>query len=160
QYAIVGAGPVRWTLLKSAEPPTPAQVNEHLARVFLQRYGIVWRDLVMREPLAPTWRELLYVYRRMEARGEIRGGRFVSGFAGEQFALSEAVDIARAVRRAPSNGHVIQLSAVDPLNLTGFVTPRPRLPSVLGHVVTFVDGVPQAEDAVIAAATPAVASAT
>jgi len=160
QKALRRGGPGRWTLLAPSQARGTAEVHEHLARVFLQRYGIVWRDLVMREALAPTWRELLYVYRRMEARGEIRGGRFVSGFAGEQFALSEAVDIARAVRRAPSNGHVIQLSAVDPLNLTGFVTPGPRLPSVLGHVVTFVDGVPQAEDAVIAAATPAVASAT
>src|SRR5262249_57638437 len=101
QYAIVGAGPVRWTLLKSAEPPTPAQVNEHLARGFLQRYGIVWRDLVLREALAPTWRELLYVYRRMEARGEIPGGRFLSGCAGEQFALPEEVVIARARPRPP-----------------------------------------------------------
>ena len=148
QKALRRGGPGRWTLLATSQARGAAEVHEHLARVFLQRYGIVWRDLVMREALAPTWRELLYVYRRMEARGEIRGGRFVSGFAGEQFALSEAVDIARAVRRAPSSGQVIQLSAVDPLNLTGFVTPGPRAPSVLGHVVTFVDGVPQASDAV------------
>jgi ATP-dependent Lhr-like helicase len=159
QKALRRGGPGRWTLLAPSQARGTAEVHEHLARVFLQRYGIVWRDLAMREALAPTWRELLYVYRRMEARGEIRGGRFVSGFAGEQFALSEAVDIARAVRRAPSSGHVIQLSAVDPLNLTGFVTPGPRVPSVLGHVVTFVDGVPQGSDAVIAAAPPAVASA-
>jgi ATP-dependent Lhr-like helicase len=112
----------------------------------------------MREPLAPTWRELLYVYRRMEARGEIRGGRFLSGFAGEQFALAEAVDIARAVRRTPRTGRVIQLSAVDPLNLTGFVTPGPRVPSMLGNAVTYVDGVPQSAEAT-AVSPPAVVSA-
>jgi ATP-dependent Lhr-like helicase len=148
QKALKRGGPGRWTLLTSSEPRPAAEVHEHVARVFLQRYGIVWRDLVMREPLAPTWRELLYVYRRMEARGEIRGGRFLSGFAGEQFALAEAVDIARAVRRTPRTDRVIQLSAVDPLNLTGFVTPGPRVPSMLGNVVTYVDGVPQSAEAV------------
>src|SRR5215467_5760060 len=119
------------------DTPRPFAGSRHgrSARAPSARFSPALRHrLARREALAPTWRELLYVYRRMEARGEIRGGRFVSGFAGEQFALSEAVDIARAVRRAPSNGHVIQLSAVDPLNLTGFVTPGPRLPSVLGHV--------------------------
>ena len=142
QKALRRGGPGRWTLLKAAEQPSTAQVNEHLARVFLQRYGIVWRDLVLREALAPTWREPLYVYRRMEARGEIRGGRFLSGFAGEQFALPEAVDIARAVRRSPATGKPVQLSAVDPLNLTGVVTPGQRVAAILGNVVTYVDGVP------------------
>ncbi len=150
QKALKRGGPGRWSLLAPSEPRGIAEVHERLARTFLQRYGIVWRDLVMREPLAPTWRELLYVYRRMEARGEIRGGRFLSGFAGEQFALAEAVDIARAVRRIAPSGRVVQLSAVDPLNLTGFVTPGPRVPSVLGNVVTYVDGVPQSEEAPIA----------
>jgi len=158
QKALKRGGPGRWTLLTSLEPRAAAEVHEHVARVFLQRYGIVWRDLVMREPLAPTWRELLYVYRRMEARGEIRGGRFLSGFAGEQFALAEAVDIARAVRRTPRTGRAIQLSAVDPLNLTGFVTPGPRVPSMLGNAVTYVDGVPQSGEAT-AVSPPALASA-
>ena len=120
---------------------------DSLARLFLQRYGIVWRDLVMREALAPSWRELLRVFRRMEARGELRGGRFVSGFVGEQFALPEAVDVARAVRRQAPSGVKVQLSGVDPLNLTGIVTPGPRVPATVGNVVTYVDGVPQGVDA-------------
>ncbi len=146
QNALKRGGPGRWSLLSASEPRSATEVHEHLARLFLQRYGIVWRDLVMREPLAPTWRELLYVYRRLEARGEIRGGRFLSGFAGEQFALAEAVDIARAVRRTPTSGRVVHLSAVDPLNLSGLVTPGPRVPSILGNVVTYVDGVPKADE--------------
>jgi ATP-dependent Lhr-like helicase len=147
QKALQRGGPGRWSLLRLGERRAPAEVHEHLARIFLQRYGIVWRDLAIREALAPSWRELLYVYRRLEARGEIRGGRFVSGFAGEQFALPDAVDIARAVRRTGPNGQAIQLSAVDPLNLTGLVTPGQRVPSLLGNVVTYVDGVPVSEAA-------------
>jgi ATP-dependent Lhr-like helicase len=147
QKLLQRGGPGRWSLLVPSEPKAEDEVRESLARLVLQRYGIVWRDLVMRESLAPTWRELLYVYRRMEARGEIRGGRFVAGFVGEQFALPEAVDVARAVRRQQPSGVRVQLSAVDPLNLTGVVTPGPRVPATVGNVVTYVDGVPQGFDA-------------
>ncbi|WNG44105.1 DEAD/DEAH box helicase [Archangium minus] len=147
QKLLQRGGPGRWSLLVPSEPKAEDEVRESLARLFLQRYGIVWRDLVMRESLAPSWRELLYVYRRMEARGEIRGGRFVAGFVGEQFALPEAVDVARAVRRQAPSGVRVQLSAVDPLNLTGVVTPGPRVPATVGNVVTYVDGVPQGFDA-------------
>jgi ATP-dependent Lhr-like helicase len=143
QRALRRGGPGRWSLLHPSEPRPMNEVHEHIAWVFLQRYGIVWRDLVVREPLSPSWRELLYVYRRLEARGEIRGGRFLSGFAGEQFALPDAVEIARAVRRAPPTRHRIAISAVDPLNLTGLVTPGPRVPAVMGNVVHYVDGVPE-----------------
>jgi len=139
-------GPGRWSLLVPSEPKGQDEVLEQLARLFLQRYGIVWRDLVMREALAPTWRELLLVYRRMEARGELRGGRFVAGFVGEQFALPEAVDVARAVRRHAPSGVRVQLCAVDPLNLTGVVTPGPRVPATVNNVVVYVDGVPQSVD--------------
>jgi ATP-dependent Lhr-like helicase len=147
QKLLQRGGPGRWSLLVPSESKAEEEVRESLARLFLQRYGIVWRDLVMRESLAPTWRELLYVYRRMEARGEIRGGRFVAGFVGEQFALPEAVDVARAVRRQKPAGVRVQLSAVDPLNLTGVVTPGARVPATVGNVVTYVDGVPQGFDA-------------
>jgi ATP-dependent Lhr-like helicase len=147
QKLLQRGGPGRWSLLVPSEPKPEDEVRESLARLFLQRYGIVWRDLVMRESLAPSWRELLYVYRRMEARGEIRGGRFVAGFVGEQFALPEAVDVARAVRRQKPSGVRVQLSAVDPLNLTGVVTPGPRVPATVGNVVTYVDGIPQGFDA-------------
>jgi hypothetical protein len=81
----------------------------------------------------------------MEARGEIRGGRFVGGFAGEQFALPEAVQAAREVRRAPLDGERVLLSAVDPLNLTGIVTPGPRIPAIAGNLVGWIDGVPEPE---------------
>jgi len=140
-------GPGRWSLLAPVEPKGQDEVLEQLARLFLQRYGIVWRDLVMREALAPSWRELARIYRRMEARGELRGGRVVSGFAGEQFALPEAVDVARAVRRHPPAGVRVQLCAVDPLNLTGVVTPGPRVPATVHNVVVYVDGVPQSVEA-------------
>jgi ATP-dependent Lhr-like helicase len=145
QKALQRGGPGRWSLLRLTQHLASAEVHEHVARSLLQRYGIVWRDLAMREALAPSWRELLYVYRRLEARGEIRGGRFVSGFAGEQFALPEAVDIARGVRRSGLTGQTICLSAVDPLNLTGIVTPGQRIPSILGNVITYLDGVPTSE---------------
>ncbi|SEM58331.1 ATP dependent helicase, Lhr family [Stigmatella aurantiaca] len=147
QKLLQRGGPGRWSLLVPSEPKPAEEVTDALARLFLQRYGIVWRDLVIREALAPSWRELLFVYRRMEARGEVRGGRFVSGFVGEQFALPEAVDVARAVRRHAPSGVRVQLSAVDPLNLTGVVTPGPRVPATVGNVVTWVDGIPQGVDA-------------
>jgi ATP-dependent Lhr-like helicase len=147
QKLLQRGGPGRWSLLAPSEPKPADEVLEQLARLFLQRYGIVWRDLVMREALATTWRELLFVYRRMEARGEVRGGRFVSGFVGEQFALPEAVDMARSVRRQAPSGVRVQLSAVDPLNLTGVVTPGPRVPATVGNIVTWVDGIPQGVDA-------------
>ena len=153
QRALQRGGPGRWSLLAPTEPIDEAERMEKLARLFLQRYGIVFRDLVARENLAPPWRELLPLYRRLEGRGEIRGGRFLNGFAGEQFALPEAVEAARATRRAPFTGHVVHLSAVDPLNLTGVVTPGPRVSAVMGRYVTYVDGIPLAsvaDDASIA----------
>lgn len=143
QRAQQRGGPGRWTLLAPLERPEPEEVTERLATLFLKRWGIVFRDLVVREPLCPPWRELLQVYRRLETRGELRGGRFLHGFAGEQFALPEAVDLARSTRRLPKNGEVITLSAADPLNLTGVVTAGPRVPAVMGHLVRYVDGVPE-----------------
>lgn len=143
QRAQQRGGPGRWTLLAPLERPGPEEVTERLAMLFLKRWGIVFRDLVVREPLCPPWRELLQVYRRLETRGELRGGRFLHGFAGEQFALPEAVDLARSTRRLPKSGEVITLSAADPLNLTGVVTAGPRVPAVMGHLVRYVDGVPE-----------------
>jgi ATP-dependent Lhr-like helicase len=148
QRAMQRGGPGRWFILQPQEAVEPAALEEKLALQFLQRYGIVFRDLVVREPLAPPWRELLQLYRRMEARGELRGGRFLSGFAGEQFALPEALEVARAVRRAPKNGETIRVAAVDPLNLTGVVTPGARVSAQLGRVVLYVDGVPQGDEVV------------
>ena len=110
----------RWTLLVSETESIDA---DKFARRLLARWGVVFRDVVARESLAPTWRELLLALRRMEARGEIRGGRFVSGFVGEQFALPEAIEALRASRRSGDDGELPQLGSYDPLNLTGIILP-------------------------------------
>src|SRR5262249_23202789 len=114
-----------------------------LAQLFLRRWGIVFRDLVVREPLAPSWRDLVRHYRRMEARAELRGGRFLSGVAGEQFALPSAVDVARAVRRTRPSGLRVTVAGVHALNLTGILTPRSPVPAVMGTRVVYVDGIPE-----------------
>ena len=97
------------------------------ARQLLRRWGVVFRDLMARETLAPPWRDLLVTLRRMEARGEIRGGRFVAGLAGEQFARPEAIELLRAVRRAEEPGEEVELSVADPLNLAGIILPGQRI---------------------------------
>jgi ATP-dependent Lhr-like helicase len=110
----------------------------------LRRYGVVFRDLLARESLVRSWRDLLVQYRRMELQGEIRGGRFVNGFVGEQFALPEAVESLRAVRKrndSAADSHDIKLSASDPLNLAGVILPGPRVPAVPSNFVVFRDGV-------------------
>jgi ATP-dependent Lhr-like helicase len=117
---------------------------EILARTLLRRYGVVFRKLLERERGLPPWRDLLYCYRRLEARGEIRGGRFVAGFAGEQFALPEAVGALREVRRKPLAGQWVSISGADPLNLVGIVTPGARLPALAANRVLFRDGRPVA----------------
>ncbi len=139
----------RWALLRPPSPPphapspaAAAQPVDRLAEQLLRRYGVVLRDLLAREAGSPPWRELLLVYRRLEARGTLRGGRFVTGFSGEQFALPEAVDALRAVRRAPRQGERVEISAADPLNLVGILTPGERVPATLANRVAFVDGVP------------------
>jgi ATP-dependent Lhr-like helicase len=117
---------------------------EPVARQLLRRYGVVFRDLLAREPLVPSWRDLLVQYRRMELQGEIRGGRFVSGFTGEQFALPEAVESLRAMRKqneSSAASHDIKLSASDPLNLAGVILPGPRVPAVSTNFLVFRDGV-------------------
>lgn len=117
---------------------------EQTARRLLRRWGVVCRRLLAREIATPPWRELVRVYRRLEARGEIRGGRFVAGFSGEQFALPEAVGLLRAVRREERRGVTLVINAADPLNLTGIVTPGERIPAVANHRIAFRDGVPVA----------------
>jgi len=135
----------RWSLLRPYEPEQrEPEWLEKLARQYLRRYGIVFRDLLAREPRSPPWRELLQIYRRLEARGEIRGGRFAQAFSGEQFALPEAVDAMRAVRKIPKAGEErVSLSACDPLNLVGILTPGARVPAMPQNRVVYVDGVPE-----------------
>ncbi|HSZ82596.1 MAG TPA: DEAD/DEAH box helicase, partial [Polyangia bacterium] len=138
----VGAG--RWSLLRAPSVDDETRTEE-LARQYIKRYGVVFRDVLAREAHAPPWRDLLRVYRCLEMRGELRGGRFVGGFVGEQFAAPEAVETLRAVRKEPRRGEVVRLSACDPLNLVGILTPGPRVPATLANTVVFVDGVPQTE---------------
>ncbi len=136
----------RWELLRRSPLP-PEQKNaraEHIAKVLLRRYGVVFRKLLERESNLPPWRELLYIYRRLEARGDVRGGRFVQGFSGEQFALPEAVGSLRDTRRRPAHDDYIVLSAADPLNLAGILTPGMRIPALAGNRILFRDGVPVA----------------
>ena len=135
----------RWSLLRRGldQADVPGALEKR-AMQLLRRYGVVFRDLLAREAGCPTWRELAQLYRRLEARGELRGGRFVAGFQGEQFALPGAVETLRAVRRAGRIGaEQLSLCAADPLNLVGILTPGARVPAVLQNRVTFVDGVPQ-----------------
>jgi ATP-dependent Lhr-like helicase len=119
---------------------------ETFARQLLLRYGVVLRELLAREAQAPPWRELVRVYRTLEARGEIRGGRFVDGLIGEQYALPEAVDLLRRVRRTPTEPDWVMLSAADPLNLVGIMTPGKRVSPLSGLHILYERGVPVAVD--------------
>lgn len=123
----------------SADGPTAAQV-ETIARILLRRYGVLFRQLLARESRAPAWRQLLTALRQMEARGEVRGGRFVAGFSGEQFAAPEAVEALRRLRKAPGDTQWVAVHAVDPCNLVGVIVPGLRIPATAGNRVVFVDG--------------------
>jgi ATP-dependent Lhr-like helicase len=139
----------RWSLVPGAPATEDSdELAEAVAEQLLARWGVVFRDLLARETFAVPWRDVLWALRRMEARGTIRGGRFVRGFTGEQYALPDAVDALRAVRRLDRSGETVTLSATDPLNLVGIVLPGSRIPALLTNSVTYVDGV--TEDAVAA----------
>jgi ATP-dependent Lhr-like helicase len=143
--AIEDAG--RWTL--SPRQPIGGdgepEFVEHVARVLLRRWGVVcWRLLEREAAWLPPWRQLLRVYHRLEARGEIRGGRFIAGLSGEQFALPEAIGPLRAVRRREAGGATLTVAATDPLNLAGLLWPGARLPRVPGQGLRLVDGQPEA----------------
>jgi ATP-dependent Lhr-like helicase len=138
----------RWSLIPAATAAEdPDELAEAVAEQLLARWGVVFRDLMARETFAVPWREVLWALRRMEARGTIRGGRFVNGFSGEQYAVPEAVEALRAVRKQERTGERVTLSAADPLNLTGIVLPGPRVPAVAANQVTYVDGVAETADA-------------
>jgi len=138
-YGVDTAG--RWAILQGEVESAGAERTERIARVLLNRYGVVFRSLLARESNLPTWRELVMVYRRMEARGEIRGGRFVRNFGGEQFALPDAVGRLRSVRKLPQTGEIVTISAADPLNLVGVITPDARVPAIPRNRVLFRDGI-------------------
>ncbi|MBV7534173.1 DEAD/DEAH box helicase [Duganella sp. sic0402] len=126
-------------------PRTDPETLEHIAMTLLRRYGVMfWRLLEREASWMPSWRELLPVYHRLEARGEIRGGRFVAGLSGEQFALPEAIPLLREMRRRPHDGGYVCISAVDPLNLCGTLLPGDKVPALAGNRVLFQDGLPVA----------------
>jgi ATP-dependent Lhr-like helicase len=145
-YEMANAG--RWSLLSREAKPSNGRVSydreavEKIARILLRRYGVVFKRVLDREDVAVPWRELLKTYHRLEARGEIRGGRFISGFSGEQFALPEAVGMLRAIRRTPGEGTLVSVSAADPLNLVGIITPGDRVSAFAANRILYRDGVP------------------
>src|SRR5881396_3080696 len=130
----------RWALLYTDQAADHNRAIEATCWMLLKRYGVVFRDLLAREANLPKWRELQIAFRRLEDRGEIRGGRFVDGFIGEQFALTVAVESMRATRNMPETGESITLSAADPLNLAGVLVPGERTPAISGKTVSFRDG--------------------
>jgi ATP-dependent Lhr-like helicase len=132
----------RWSLLFHEETPDRARAVEAICWMLLKRYGVVFREVIARETIVPRWREILIALRRLEDRGEIRGGRFVSGFMGEQFALPMAVESLRASRESQSSGETVTISAADPLNLIGILLPGSRVSAVSGKIVVLRDGVP------------------
>ncbi|MGB6401865.1 MAG: DEAD/DEAH box helicase [Candidatus Sulfotelmatobacter sp.] len=148
----------RWALLHTDEVVERSRAVEAACWMLLRRYGIVVRDVMAREANLPPWRELLAGFRRLEDRGEIRGGRFVDGFLGEQFALPVAVESVRALRKLDPTQGTITLSAADPLNLVGILVPGERVPAISGNRVTYRDGVAMSIPAVISAGDEAVAS--
>jgi ATP-dependent Lhr-like helicase len=137
---LVPAG--RWALLRAGVEPAAHPDPERFARLCLRRWGVVVRELLARESRMPSWRVLLGALRTLEARGEVRGGRFVAGLVGEQFALPEAVEALRAMRRGPRATETVVVSAADPLNLVGILVPGQRIPAAAHEVVAFRDGVP------------------
>jgi ATP-dependent Lhr-like helicase len=134
----------RWSRVRHRSPLPDEQIAEAIAWQLLRRYGVVFRRLLQRESLLAPWRDVLRVYRRLEARGEVRGGRFVGGFSGEQYALPEAIGLLRSVRREPGAGELVAVSGADPLNLVGILTPGDAVPAVATNRILYRDGVPVA----------------
>ena len=144
----------RWSVLRASTPSSKSERDESLevyARVLLRRYGVIFRRMIEREAFAVSWLELLRVYRRLEARGEIRGGYFVGGVSGEQFALPEAIGLLRSIRKKgvlggdkPLSNQLIPISGADPLNLAGILAPGPRIAAITAHRILLRGGVPVA----------------
>jgi len=127
-------------------PPAPTELERHdvaeaVAEQLLRRWGVLFRELALHDGLRLPWREVQWALRRLEDRGLVRGGRFVAGFSGEQYALAEAADELLRVRKAPRSGERVVVNATDPLNLVGVVLPGVRVPAVRTNRVVYVDGV-------------------
>jgi ATP-dependent Lhr-like helicase len=139
-FGIQDAG--RWSLVRAGNADSDAVV-EHIARILLRRYGVIfWRLLAREASWLPPWRDILRVLRRLEARGEIRGGRFVTSVSGEQFALPDALAALREIRRQPLSDSLVSVSGVDPLNLVGILTPGAKVSALTGNRILYRDGVP------------------
>jgi ATP-dependent Lhr-like helicase len=134
----------RWSRVRAPAAVPEDALAEAVAWQLLRRYGVVFRRLVTRETLLAPWRDILRVYRRLEARGEIRGGRFVGGFSGEQYALPEAVGSLRGVRREAPSGELVAVSGADPLNLVGIITPGDVVAGLATNRILYRDGIPVA----------------
>jgi ATP-dependent Lhr-like helicase len=146
-FATLGP-PGRWSRL-AAPPVDPAdagELAERIAEILLGRYGVVFRDLMRRESFTLPWRDILRALRRLEARGLVRGGRFLAGFVGEQYALPQAVGALRRARRDPKTGERVVVGAADPLNLIGIVLPGQRIAAQAGRSIVYRDGLPEAAD--------------
>jgi ATP-dependent Lhr-like helicase len=129
------------------EPEAPGNAGreelvEVFARTLLRRYGVVSRRIAEKESLRVPWFELIRIFRRLEARGEVRGGYFVGGLSGEQFARPEAIGLLRSIRKGKAKGELLAISAADPLNLVGILTPGPRIAAITAHRILLRDGVP------------------
>jgi ATP-dependent Lhr-like helicase len=146
----------RWSLLPGVIATEDSdELAEAVAEQLLARWGVVFRDLVVRETSTVPWRDVLWALRRMEARGTIRGGRFVNGFTGEQYAVPEAIEVLRSVRKSERTGETIRLSAADPLNLVGIVLPGPRVPALPSNSIAYVDGVAAPSGELVSELSPA-----
>lgn len=142
-YEMASAG--RWSILqRNSDPQTynESALTEEVAWALLKRYGVVFKRLLEREGMSLPWRVLLRFYHRLEARGDIRGGRFVAGISGEQFALPEAIGMLRAIRRAGAQESLISISAADPLNLVGIIVPGSRITAHTSNRILYQDGAP------------------
>ena len=135
----------RWSLVPAATPDVDRdELAEAVAELLLRRWGVVFRDLAVRDSIRMPWREIQWALRRLEDRGLVRGGRFVSGFSGEQYALTEAVEQLAHVRKLERTGERVSVNAVDPLNLVGVIVPGVTVPAVRTNRVVYVDGLPEA----------------
>jgi ATP-dependent Lhr-like helicase len=130
----------RWSLLYMEPPGDRTVALEAVCNMLLRRYGVVFREVLSRESILPSWREVLLTLRRLEDRGEVRGGRFVSDFVGEQFGLPVAVESLRAMRQRKPSGEAVTVSAADPSNMTGILMPGDRVAANSGRFVIYVDG--------------------
>jgi ATP-dependent Lhr-like helicase len=142
-----GAAAGRWSVVTGpTEELDHDELAEAVAEQLLNRWGVVFRDLALRDSLRMPWRDLQWALRRLEDRGLVRGGRFVAGFGGEQYALPAAVEQLGRVRRQPRSEERVVVNATDPLNLVGTIVPGDTVPAVRTNYVTYVDGIPRAPD--------------